>query len=299
MRPGLRGCSEITFPFFWLRSRIESGRVGRAVVEACRVQSNQFGLGRVRLRPVKSSPFGSCSSRGRVRAGLDRGRVQLCQVKSSPVGSGSGRFGSCSSRGRVRAGLDRGRVQLCQVKSSPVGSGSGRVGSGSSRVESGRGPVGSGRFGSGSSRVGSDCVGSSRSVMSFSLTNARFSLDLCTGPPQYLNYTFTGIFIVEACVRLIALRLDYFKQGWNLFDFTIVVFSIVGESTSISCTCALGNALQELAPLRCSDPAFLTFWPSGTPNSSQLEPSFFNLDGIGYRLDTHLARVGLSWIELA
>lgn len=25
------------------------------------------------------------------------------------------------------------------------------------------------------------------------------------------------------------MRLDYFKLGWNVFDFTIVVFSIVGE----------------------------------------------------------------------
>jgi len=25
------------------------------------------------------------------------------------------------------------------------------------------------------------------------------------------------------------MRLDYFKLGWNVFDFIIVVFSIVGE----------------------------------------------------------------------
>ena len=49
------------------------------------------------------------------------------------------------------------------------------------------------------------------------------------GPLQYLNYIFTGIFIIEAVIRLIALRFDYFKLGWNVFDFTIVVFSIVGE----------------------------------------------------------------------
>ena len=45
----------------------------------------------------------------------------------------------------------------------------------------------------------------------------------------YLNFIFTGIFILEAIVRLIALRFDYFKQGWNIFDFTIVIFSIVGK----------------------------------------------------------------------
>ena len=34
---------------------------------------------------------------------------------------------------------------------------------------------------------------------------------------------------MEAIIRLIAMRLDYFKLGWNVFDFIIVVFSIVGE----------------------------------------------------------------------
>lgn len=46
---------------------------------------------------------------------------------------------------------------------------------------------------------------------------------------RYLNYIFTGIFIIEAVIRLIAMRLDYFKMGWNVFDFVIVVFSIVGK----------------------------------------------------------------------
>ncbi|XP_068681874.1 sodium channel protein 1 brain-like isoform X2 [Montipora foliosa] len=49
-----------------------------------------------------------------------------------------------------------------------------------------------------------------------------------TSALRYLNYIFTGIFIVEAVIRLIAMRFDYFKLGWNVFDFTIVVFSIVG-----------------------------------------------------------------------
>ena len=49
------------------------------------------------------------------------------------------------------------------------------------------------------------------------------------GPLRYLNYIFTGIFIIEAVIRLIAMRLDYFKMGWNVFDFVIVVFSIVGK----------------------------------------------------------------------
>ena len=45
---------------------------------------------------------------------------------------------------------------------------------------------------------------------------------------QYLNYLFTGIFTMEAIVRLIAMRLEYFKSMMNVFDFTIVIFSLVG-----------------------------------------------------------------------
>ncbi|XP_066927937.1 sodium channel protein 1 brain-like isoform X5 [Clytia hemisphaerica] len=43
---------------------------------------------------------------------------------------------------------------------------------------------------------------------------------------DYLNYVFTGIFTIEAILRLTAMRLEYFKYGMNVFDFIIVVFSI-------------------------------------------------------------------------
>ena len=46
---------------------------------------------------------------------------------------------------------------------------------------------------------------------------------------EYLNYVFTGIFTFEAVIRLIAMRLEYFKSGMNVFDFVIVVFSIAGK----------------------------------------------------------------------
>ena len=46
---------------------------------------------------------------------------------------------------------------------------------------------------------------------------------------DYLNYVFTGIFTIEALIRLTAMRLEYFKYGMNVFDFVIVVFSIAGK----------------------------------------------------------------------
>ena len=36
-----------------------------------------------------------------------------------------------------------------------------------------------------------------------------------------------AIFTVEAIVKLIAQRLLYFKDSWNVFDFTVVVLTIV------------------------------------------------------------------------
>ena len=42
------------------------------------------------------------------------------------------------------------------------------------------------------------------------------------------NWVFTGIFTAEAIVKLIALRQHYFKKAWNVFDFIIVVSSLIG-----------------------------------------------------------------------
>eukprot|EP00794_Sanderia_malayensis_P020465 gene20465-22481_t len=43
---------------------------------------------------------------------------------------------------------------------------------------------------------------------------------------EYLNYLFTGIFTAEAVIRLIAMRLEYFKSLMNVFDFLVVILSI-------------------------------------------------------------------------
>ena len=53
--------------------------------------------------------------------------------------------------------------------------------------------------------------------------------DEFTAALTILNWIFTVLFIIEAILRLLALRSDYFKSGWNLFDFTIVIFSITGN----------------------------------------------------------------------
>ena len=42
------------------------------------------------------------------------------------------------------------------------------------------------------------------------------------------------IFVAEAVLKIIALRLGYFKKGWNWFDFIIVVASIASDMPAFS-----------------------------------------------------------------
>ena len=48
-----------------------------------------------------------------------------------------------------------------------------------------------------------------------------FTLEIC-------NALFTTIFALECCVKIIGLRFMYFTAGWNVFDFVLVIASIVG-----------------------------------------------------------------------
>ena len=44
---------------------------------------------------------------------------------------------------------------------------------------------------------------------------------------EILNYVFSAIFTIEAIIKLIALKKVYFNDSWNIFDFTIVVLTLV------------------------------------------------------------------------
>merc|ERR1719389_1388115 len=48
-----------------------------------------------------------------------------------------------------------------------------------------------------------------------------FVLDVC-------NYCFAGIFVMEAALKIYALRSAYFSDGWNVFDFVCVVSTVAG-----------------------------------------------------------------------
>lgn len=46
---------------------------------------------------------------------------------------------------------------------------------------------------------------------------------------ERLNLFFIVVFSAECFLKLFALRLHYFKEPWNVFDFVVVILSIAGE----------------------------------------------------------------------
>ena len=44
---------------------------------------------------------------------------------------------------------------------------------------------------------------------------------------QLINYVFMVIFTLEAIIKIFALRSNYFKEAWNIFDFTVVVGTLI------------------------------------------------------------------------
>ncbi|XP_064620216.1 sodium channel protein 1 brain-like isoform X2 [Lineus longissimus] len=45
---------------------------------------------------------------------------------------------------------------------------------------------------------------------------------------EIVNICFTTVFTLEAIIKIIGLRWHYFRRAWNVFDFIIVILSIVG-----------------------------------------------------------------------
>jgi voltage-gated sodium channel len=63
-----------------------------------------------------------------------------------------------------------------------------------------------------------------------------------------INKICIGIYVVEAILEIIAWRLSYFKNGWNVFDFIIVIISII-PMTSVFSSLRLFRFLRVLRTL--------------------------------------------------
>ena len=51
---------------------------------------------------------------------------------------------------------------------------------------------------------------------------------------RYINYVFCLIYIIEAILKLIALRQFYFQSKWNIFDFAILFIALVDIIVELS-----------------------------------------------------------------
>ena len=50
---------------------------------------------------------------------------------------------------------------------------------------------------------------------------------------EVVNFIFMGIFTVEASIKLVALKSAYFKDHWNIFDFVVVVGSLLAVGLTL------------------------------------------------------------------
>jgi voltage-gated sodium channel len=63
------------------------------------------------------------------------------------------------------------------------------------------------------------------------------------------NQACLGIFIIEAAIKIIAERpkmLNYFKDGWNIFDFTVIVVALVPATGQFATLARLARLLRVL-----------------------------------------------------
>jgi hypothetical protein len=55
-----------------------------------------------------------------------------------------------------------------------------------------------------------------------------------------INYIFSAVFIVEMILKLMGFGLAYFKDAWNVFDFSIVWLTIIGYIVQTTSTVSVG-----------------------------------------------------------
>ena len=67
------------------------------------------------------------------------------------------------------------------------------------------------------------------------------SMDQYKQAPTYalilerLNLFFIVIFTAECLLKIFALRWHYFKEPWNMFDFVVVIISLLSELSIVTC----------------------------------------------------------------
>ena len=126
------------------------------------------------------------------------------------------------------------------------------------------------------------------------------------------NQIILGVFIVEAALKMTALAPQpqrYFRDGWNVFDFAIIVFALIPATGSFAMVARLGRLLRVLRlisaikELRLIVGALVRSIPS-VANIMMLMSIVVYIYGIvGYHLfheadPTHWRTLGISLLSL-
>jgi hypothetical protein len=69
---------------------------------------------------------------------------------------------------------------------------------------------------------------------------------------ERINFYFTGVFILEMVLKLIAYSTRYFKDNWNVFDFIIVICSVAFIIIKQVGGSSLGSTTQVVRTMRIS-----------------------------------------------
>lgn len=126
------------------------------------------------------------------------------------------------------------------------------------------------------------------------------------------NDIVLGIFIIEAIMKMVALSpkpLSYFKDGWNIFDFSIILISLIPMTGSLATVARLARLLRVMRlisafpQLRLIVSTLIHSIP-GMANVILLMSVLFYIYAVaGYHLfhdidPTHWASLGLSLLTL-
>lgn len=88
----------------------------------------------------------------------------------------------------------------------------------------------------------------------------------------YINLFFIVIFTGECTLKLIALRYHYFSVGWNIFDFVVVILSIVGKDWRIVAYSCQSYNLRKKSYLVNFFVLQVFYWQTLSKNTSFRQP---------------------------
>ncbi len=71
-----------------------------------------------------------------------------------------------------------------------------------------------------------------------------------TQTTEILNYIFTALFTIEMIIKIVSLGKIYFQDGWNKFDFTVIILTYVLVVIDYYTTVNLGTQTTLLRSFR-------------------------------------------------